>query len=264
MELHCICRYISQENTQIKKSLDDFDIWLSGSPSEVIRFVHSVAPSERAIYHHIDFPAIDGVPVEVHYRPCYIQNPLHNHRLQHFFRQHADGQFSHIVDMGGSAVAVPTSRFNAVYQLAHIYNHLFQEGIGLRQIIDYYFVICNLQGTIYSCSSLQRELRHLGLWRIAGAVMYVLHEVLGLTEDKMIVPMNMKRGKMLLDEILRAGNFGQYAKGHRWSKGRLGHNVQRLCRDARLALYYPGEALCEPIFRVRHFCWRLSVALSRK
>ena len=30
----------------------------------------------------------------------------------------------------------------------------------------------------------QRELKYLGLWKFAGAVMFVLHEVLGLAEDK--------------------------------------------------------------------------------
>jgi len=32
--------------------------------------------------------------------------------------------------------------------------------------------------------------------------MFVLHEVLGLSEDKMIVPVDEKRGRLLLAEIL--------------------------------------------------------------
>lgn len=39
---------------------------------------------------------------------------------------------------------------------------------------------------------------------------YKLHKVMGLTEDKMIAPMDVKRGKMLLDNILSGGNFGHY------------------------------------------------------
>ena len=48
----------------------------------------------------------------------------------------------------------------------------------------------------------QRELKYLGLWKFAGAVMYVLKEVLGLSEEKMIAPMDEKRGRLLLAEIL--------------------------------------------------------------
>ena len=79
-----------------------------------------------------------------------------------------------------------------------------------------------------------------------------LHKVMGLTEDKMIASMDVKRGKMLLDDILSGGNFGHYDKHHV-----LGHNLLRLYRDARLLRYYPAEALSEPIFRVRLFLWRL-------
>lgn len=232
----------------------DIDIWALGKPSAVIRFVHSIAPDEKASYHHIDFPAIHGIPVEVHYRPCYMQNPLHNHRLQNFFVKNAEEQFSHFEYIEGSKVAVPSATFNAIYQLVHIYNHLFQEGIGLRQIVDYYFVVKQIDIDILG---LQRELKHLGLWKFAGVLMYVLHEVLGLSEDKMIAPMDENRGKMLLHEILQGGNFGQHDERYAFGHGILGHNLQRLFRDFRLAKSYPCEALSEPVFRLWHLLWRL-------
>ncbi len=238
----------------------DIDLWVSGRPSEVIRFVHSIAPQEKASYHHIDFPDMDGIPVEVHYRPCYMQNPLHNHRLQSFFRRQADEQFARQVGIGGEAVAVPTTAFNVVYQLVHIFNHLFQEGIGLRQIVDYYLVIDNWHADLSNrtdLAAIQHRLKYLGLWQFAGAVMYVLREVLALSEDKMVVPADARRGRMLLDEIMRGGNFGQYDERHAFGHGAVGHNLQRLSRDWRLVWHYPAEALSEPVFRIWHYWWRL-------
>ena len=235
----------------------DIDIWVSGKPSEVILFVHSIAPKEKASYHHIDFPAINGIPVEVHYRPCYLQNPLFNHRLQQWFSRKADKQFLHKVRIEDEEVAIPTARFNVIYQLVHIYNHLFQEGIGLRQIVDYYFVLVNNDEVLVIRDTLQRELKHLGLWKFARAMMYVLHEILGLSEEKMIAPIDEKRGKMLLAEILNGGNFGQYDERYVFGHSFFGHNIQRLCRDLRLVRYYPAEALSEPIFRTWHFFWRM-------
>ena len=104
----------------------------------------------------------------------------------------------------------------------------------------------------------QKELKHLGLWKFAGAVMYVLHEALGLSEEKMIAPMDKKRGKMLLAEILNGGNFGQYDERYGFGHSTFGHNMQRVYRDLRLVRYYPAEALSEPIFRTWHFFWRRS------
>lgn len=252
------------------RTAGDIDIWVSGKPSEVIQFVHSISPKEKATYHHIDFPEINGIPVEVHYRPCYLQNPLHNFRLQKYFRQSAEEQFLHKGRIGDTEVAIPTTRFNVVHQLVHIYNHLFQEGIGLRQIVDYYFVIEKwymerTESTFLSTvglqvtdkAALQDELKHLGLWDFAGAMMYVLHEALRLSEDKMIVPKDVERGKLLLEDILKGGNFGQYDKRYGFGRGFIGHNLQRLCRDLRLMRYYPAEALSEPIFRTWHFFWRI-------
>ncbi len=88
--------------------------------------------------------------------------------------------------------------------------------------------------------------------------MWVLHEVLGLSEDKMIAPMDEKRGRLLLDEILDGGNFGQYSGQQHFGRGTIGHNVQRLRRDWRLVRFYPSEALAEPFFRMWHFFWRFS------
>lgn len=239
------------------RTAGDIDIWVSEKPSEVIQFVHSLSPKEKASYHHIAFPAINGIPVEVHYRPCYLQNPLHNHRLQKYFRKTSEEQFLHKVRIEDVEFAIPTARFNVIYQLVHIYNHLFQEGIGLRQMVDYYFVLVNNDELLVIRDTLQRELKHLGLWKFAGAVMYVQHEVLRLSEENMIAPMDEKRGKMLLAEILSGGNFGQYDERYDFGHSSFEHNIQRLFRDLRLMRYYPAEALSEPIFRTWHFFWRM-------
>ena len=233
----------------------DIDIWISGKDSDIIRFVHSIATDEKASYHHIDFPAYKGVPVEVHYRPCYMQNLIYNARLQRFFRQYSIEEFGNIAKTEQGQFSIPTYSFNAVFQLVHIYNHLFQEGIGLRQIIDYYFIITNIDYSMIEI--LQRQLKHLGLWKFAGSMMYVLHEVLDLQEDKMLVPMDKKRGTSLLNEIIQGGNFGKYNERNSFGRGFIGHNVQRLLRDLHLARYYPADALSEPIFRTWHFLWRV-------
>ena len=119
------------------RTAGDIDIWLSGKPSEVIRFVHSISPKQKASYHHIDFPAINGIPVEAHYRPCYLHNPLHNFRLQKYFRQRTKEQFLHKVRIGDTEVAIPTARFNVIFQLVHIYNHLFslKKELGIAKVI---------------------------------------------------------------------------------------------------------------------------------
>ena len=122
----------------------DIDIWVEGGDKRVISFVRSVSPHEKACYHHIEFPSYKGVEVEVHYRSSFLLCFWHNRKLQKYYERVKDEQFSHRVMLGEQGeVAIPTVEFNLIFQLTHIYAHLMNEGIGLRQLLDYYFVVCD-------------------------------------------------------------------------------------------------------------------------
>ena len=237
----------------------DVDVWLNATREEIMEYGRRNFDLEDDIrYQHLE-TTVDGVPVELHFTPAVMNCLVCSGRLQKWFRRNADLQCSNVVSLPDRAgeIAVPTTAFNVVYQLTHLYHHFFDEGIGLRQMVDYYYVLVKCEeGRVKNQTALQRELKHLGLWKFAGAVMYVLHVVLGLPEERMIRPMDVKRGRVFLDEILSGGNFGHYDTRISFGNGAFGHNMQRLYRDLRLAWYYPAEALSEPVFRVWHYFWR--------
>ena len=294
----------------------DIDIWVEGGDKRVISFVRSISPHEKACYHHIEFPSYKGVEIEVHYRPSFLLCFWHNRKLQKYYERVKEEQFSHRVMLGEQGeIAIPTVEFNLIFQLTHIYAHLMNEGIGLRQLLDYYFVLCDFykvhqksskitpslftlkegstshpdplssgarEKTALRCSEplrykdggpskvspdcagwdrlgvVQEEFKELGLWKFAGAIMYIMQEVFGMPASRLIVPPNEKYGRFVLNEVLEAGNFGKHDARNRFGKSKLGHNLQRVYRDMRLVRYFPAEALCEPLFRVWHFFWRKS------
>ena len=318
----------------------DIDIWVEGGDKRVISFVSSISPHEKACYHHIEFPSYKGVEVEVHYRPSFLLCFWHNRKLQKYYERVKEKQFSHRVMLGEQReVAIPTVEFNLIFQLTHIYAHLMNEGIGLRQLLDYYYVLCDCY-KVYQKSSkitpslftlkegstshpdpltlrgegenrptrcseplrskdggpskvspncagwdrrdaigdmtsataarssfaanssaaidrVQKELKELGLWKFAGGIMYIMQEVFGMPAYRLIVPPNEKYGRFVLNEVLEAGNFGRHDARNRFGRSQLGHNLQRVYRDIRLVRYFPAEALCEPLFRIWHFFWRM-------
>ena len=314
----------------------DIDIWVEGGDKRVISFVRSISPHEKACYHHIEFPSYKGVEVEVHYRPSFLLCFWHNRKLQKYYDRVKEEQFSHRVMLGEQGeVAIPTVEFNLIFQLTHIFSHLMNEGIGLRQLVDYYFVLCdfykvyqkssnpsvslskgsstfspspsssgsgdvtapsrcseplrskdggpskvspncagwdrlsiegdNSAGSTTAITSsastaldvVQEELKELGLWKFAGGIMYIMQEVFGMPASRLIVPPNEKYGKFVLNEVLEAGNFGRHDARNRFGRSQLGHNLQRVYRDIRLVRYFPAEALCEPLFRIWHYFWRM-------
>ena len=362
----------------------DIDVWINASRERIMEYAQKKFELGDDIrLQHLE-TSLDGVPVELHFFPCSMNNILYHARLQKWFRRNADLQCSNVVGLpdGAGDIAIPTSPFNVVYQLCHLYHHFFDEGVGMRQIIDYLLVVNDFsknvflnnksskitpslftlkegdfsnhpvplskEGSTFSpspsssgsgdvtapsrCSEplrskvggpskvspdcagwdrldaieaskvspdcvgwdrrdaigdmtsastdtsatvarssfaagssgstaldvVQRDLKHLGLWKFAGAVMYVLHEVLGLAEEKMIVPMDEKRGNLLLAEILDGGNFGRhFTKYAGFTHQSMGKYFLKIWRNMHFVRYYPAEALCEPIFRTWHFFWRL-------
>lgn len=243
----------------------DIDVWVMPKSDvrckkedvkRVIWFAREKNPGAKACYHHVDYGEFNGVEVELHYRPSFMFNPLHNFRLQKWFRSHTESTEITELPNGVGCISVPSWEFNIVFQLSHVYNHILHEGIGLRQIIDYYYLLKSNTNRTNDTNYFE-ILQYLGLEKIAGAMMWMLHEKLGLEEEYLIAPMDKKRGKYVLNEILRGGNFGYYDENNKKADSPFKKNIQRLKRDIRMMRYFPSECLWEPIFRVYHFFWRL-------
>lgn len=243
----------------------DVDLLLCADRKTIDSYLESHFNIESKNLQHAEFE-YHGACVEAHYFPAYMNNMFYNRRLQRWFKKNNDLQCSNIVELpdGAGNIAVPTSSYNVIFQLCHLYEHFFDEGIGMRQIIDYYYVVINNELLVIR-DALQKELKHLGLWKFAGAVMYVLHETLGISEERMIASMDRKRGQLLLAEIIDGGNFGKYfTKYGSFTHQKMGKKYfLKIWRNLHFVRFYPAEALAEPLFRTWHFLWRKTSGLIR-
>lgn len=239
----------------LRRQPGDIDLWVEGGRDRVLRFLkENLFGLGQVVIHHVDARIMDGVETEIHFIPVYAYNPFLHHRLQRFFKIHADEQFSNMDSELG--FAYPTMRFNAVYILAHIYMHFLYEGIGLRQIVDYYYVLKDLddEGRKHAAS----DIKMVGLLKFAGAVMFVLQRICGMDDNLLVTGSNEKRGKLLLDEIMVSGNFGKYDDRlkNRDDKNLVLFNLVALKRQLRFFRYYPMDIISIPFFKVWHWCWR--------
>lgn len=245
----------SSGSLRLRRQPGDIDLWVEGGRERVLKFLKdSSFGLGHVVIHHVDVRIIDGVETEIHFIPVYAFNPFFHYRLQRFFRLHSDDQFSNIDKELG--FAYPTLRFNAVYILAHIYMHFLYEGIGLRQIVDYYYVLKNLddEGRTLATS----DIKNVGMLKFAGAVMFVLQRVCGMDVNSLVTKPDEKRGRLLLDEIMVSGNFGKYDDRlkNRDDKNLVLFNLVALKRQLRFLRYYPMDIISIPFFKVWHWCWR--------
>ena len=254
----------------------DIDIYLSGGRRKIMKYVDQVCPNQVMRYHHVDFPVMKTA-IEVHFTPSYMFFPVHNRRMQKWFGKVMGEQCNYRVSLpdGYGDITVPQVSFNAIYILSHLYRHIFTEGIGLRQLLDYYFVLVNWHTDLTNLTdsnkslpqmtqintdldTLRHKLKYLGLWKFAQAVMFVMKEVFGLSEDRMIAPMDERKGRFLLDEIMRGGNFGQYddRMGSKAGESKIHRYFRMNLRNLRFVKHYPTEALSEPLFRTWFAVWK--------
>ena len=272
------------EHLKEHRTCGDIDLWclprnndrIHKGIANIVEYAHRYRlehnqpdiPWHRVLYYHVEINLDSGTEVELHYRPSYLNCFWRNIRLQNWFENNR--QFESLKSPEG--FPIPTNSFNAIYQLLHIYKHLFEEGIGLRQILDYYMVLSRLGDERLEVRDKSLEVRderleimrvieRLGMKKFASAMMYVLQTVFAMPDEYLICKPDEKEGKFLLNEIIQAGNFGKYDKRIKRVEGsclkvQCNHAFEKWKHNLRLITHYPEEVLWEPAFRMYHWIWR--------
>lgn len=235
----------------------DIDVWIDGDRDEIKKFVMDKYPMAKDGPLHIAFQPIDGVEVEAHYYAIRTSNPKYRNRMRTWIKDHKKEQFSNKVMLGDAEICVPTTRFNVVYQMSHIMVHFFEEGIGLRHFIDYFFVLKKLHDAKYS-ESYESLFKHLGLLKFARGVMWVEQEELGMSDEYLICEPDEKIGRVILKEIEEGGNFGHHDKRYSLRhKGYLARGVADGYRLIKLSQHFPQDALWKIVRRIENQKWKL-------
>ena len=223
----------------------DIDVWVDADKDELNAYVKRLYPQENESFKHIKFPMFKDTEIDIHYTPLKLYHPVHNKRLQQWIESNKEQQMTHCVRLANTdtSIAIPTVEFNAVYQMGHIMIHLMDEGIGLRHMVDYYYVLKALTySSIAQQEAVKSVLRELGMMRLAAAVMWVEHEVLGLPGEYLLTSPDERQGRLIMEDILEGGNFGKYAERHAdVGPGRIKKRMAKLRRLIKLSRIAPGE-----------------------
>lgn len=235
----------------------DIDIWVEGRREEIVKMLKSNCIGFSYIdYVNCHAGFFEDAEVEVHFRPTWFYNPFVNRKVQKWIEQNKAAQMSNYDNEVG--FCYPTIGFNLIFSLIHIYRHIFQEGIGLRQLLDYYFILTH--STVGERTEALDTLKSFGLGKFVAAVMYIERKVFDIDESYILCLPNEKEGCFLLEEILRGGNFGHYddritfySNDNRFKRGL--YNVKR---NFRYLKSYPSEVMWMPVWKMWHYLWRMS------
>ena len=235
----------------------DIDIWVKGGYQKVCDYVQRTHPTDDVAYHRFHYDYFKDTEVELHHRPTLMRNLFDDRKLAKWYNSFKAEDFVYLEDKG---FAVPPASFNVIFILTHIYRHFLFEGIGLRQVIDYYYVLIKFKDESLefrdSSKSIEliETLHSMRLTKFAEAMMWILHTQLGLEEKYLICGMNEKEGRFVFNEILETGNFGQADTRYRYRRFfKLRHHI---AHGSHLLLHYPSEVIWTPIWLVYHKAWK--------
>lgn len=205
----------------------DIDVWVRGeSKKKVYDLVRKDCPDEKYGYLHIHYPVFSDTSVEIHIRPAYLCNPLRNHRLQ---------QWAESLDLEALREPNAFRDFNAIYQPLHLFKHLLREGITLRQLLDYYFLLKQEPNTD------KEMLRRFGIDVFCSDLQAV---ALNFFENKPIFSESELR---LLEEVKQDITEASQQAVDEWG------------RFKRVVWMYPGEVFWRPWFWIFQKAWKIVV-----
>lgn len=235
----------------------DIDLWVDAPRKELISYLRSKYKVVSVVVHHADVEIFPDVETEIHFWPSYTYNPFRWLKYRSFFNSFRAECFV----CNGDGYSSPSLRFNSVYLMMHIFRHIYNEGIGLRQLLDYYYLLRKLSSSdrVWAMTQLSK----LGLGKFTAAVMWVIervflpsHQSRTESEDYLLCSPDAKSGRFLLNEIELAGNFGKWDSRIHRRKGYIGRVVENLGRLTTFFSLSPSEVIWAPVWKAWHWCWR--------
>lgn len=233
----------------LRRSSGDIDIWLDGGRKKIYDFARAFDKNRMLYgvnYHHIHFHLIEGIHIEVHIWPSFLSSPLRNYRLHSLCNLYKPTM----------EVSMPTLAFDRVFILLHCYRHICGDGVGFRQVMDYFYVL--KQGfTEEERKDAVYWIKKLGMERFSGGLMWVLQDAFGLEDKYLIIEPNEKEGRFILNEIMLTGNMG-HSDNRCWGSKEtaLDRFFLNIKRDIYMAKHYPYEAIWQPFFSIWLYFWR--------
>lgn len=233
----------------------DIDVYVDCGRAKAIEYAHSIKQEYVDWdYKHLHLKIFKDTEVEMHYRPEVLLNLAKNKRLQRYFRSEENQK--QIFQHEGRLVA-PSAEFNLFYILLHIYRHFLYEGVGLRQLMDYYFLLRAVYEQECKSKGLQ-TIEMFGMERFAKGVMWIMQGVFGLDEQYLLCEPNEKEGRYILAQVMVGGNFGHHDERLKTCKkqGKNGAVRKILRHNLHLLTHYPSEVIWAPVWIVYHWCWK--------
>ena len=216
--------------------------------------LESIGEVDRTLRHeHHGMAFVDGVQIEPHYKIHNYQCPWTDRRMNGLASSILKDESCKAM-IGDKEINVLPATFESVFLISHIVNHIYEEGLGLRQLVDYAMLLRHEHGNIdwERHNEWLEQVRMMRAWRI---VVCLCQDYLGAERHWEFTEKEHERAGRLMRDVMAVGNFGRAAYTFRhdtiWHKLR---NYRWVVRRAwRMGFVCPNEALWWPVSKMIRF-----------
>lgn len=225
--------------------------------------LETVGTVDRELIHeHHGMAFVDDVQLEPHYKVHNYQNPSVDKAMQTLFAEVFPQKLVEI-EIGGEKIPVFPPAFECALLVGHMVNHVYAEGLGMRQVVDLMMFI-QKEHEIVKSEECQRYLSRMKMERAFRVFSCVCEDYLGMSHELLNLHYRDKEkrfaGKIMAD-ILEVGNFGRGADylGNKDALRPLRSYLWVVGRCMKLGYLCPAEARWWPVSKFRRFLWKKSM-----
>ena len=235
----------------------DIDIYVDGGREKVLEFVQRTAPTSTINEIELEYSCFADADVDMHYSLPKMRHPFRNMKLNEYLLSWIEANYTNYRKIAeGVSVPCPVFEYDVVYQLEHVYGHFISRGVGLRQIMDFYFLMQKAPEN-NNYEAVKKGVEDIGLTKFACGLMWVLNHIFGMSMIHVPWVPNERDGKFLQQEILDSGNFGSANEKMQGVTSNLlkrawvvNTNAFRYWRFDHWAWFW------SPLWRTYHFVWK--------
>ena len=212
-------------NSQLRQA-GDIDYYVESSDFErakqLIESTWGVAFEETEGHHHVEFE-YKGVFFEQHHTLIKLYDKEKNEYWERLMKETFKS-----MEIEGVPVSVLSPTLHSLYIFLHLYHHLLELGVGLRQFCDWAAILHACKNEI-DHQAIRKHLELLGIERAYRACGCLLIDYLGLPKVEFTYELkssDKRYSKRILDVVMYRGNMGHYnlKGGHQG----LWHNLEAM------------------------------------
>lgn len=251
-----------------RRQCGDIDFVVSAECfDKTLNALESIGKVNRELIHeHHGMAFVDGIVVEPHYKVHNFQNPDVDNTMREIFTEVFP---KHLISerIGGEDVPIFPYEAECVILVSHMVNHVYAEGLGLRQVIDF-MMFLDKKHKVIDWQLCYQYLQRMQMERAFRVFVRICERYLGFPASALSLTYTDKEiafADKLMDDIMQVGNFGQ-------GKDYLGNN--RVLRPIRSYLWVtqrclklgylcPAEAKYWPVSKLTRYYWKLKKSKNK-